>query len=113
MARLNYLELPSRDIGAARRFYAQAFGWAFTEFGPTYSATTTGDTDVGLNGDPSDMTARPLPVIDVDSIEQYREAVIKAGGQISRDVFPFPGGRRFQFIDPDGHELAVTQTDPH
>lgn len=43
MARLNYLELPVTDIAAAKRFYAAAFDWAFTDFGPTYAATTSGD----------------------------------------------------------------------
>ena len=30
-----------------------------------------------------------------------------AGGKIVRPIFDFPGGRRFHFTDPDGHELAV------
>ena len=30
-----------------------------------------------------------------------------AGGTIVKDIFSFPGGRRFQFTDPDGYELAV------
>ncbi|MCF8708026.1 VOC family protein [Rhizorhapis sp. SPR117] len=111
MARLHYVELPSGNIGASKNFYADAFGWTFTDFGPSYAATTTGDTDVGISGDPAEATARLLPVIQVDNIEHQRAAVIKAGGQISRDIFTFPGGRRFHFTDPDGHELGVTQLD--
>ncbi len=30
-----------------------------------------------------------------------------AGGKIVKPAFSFPGGRRFQFLDPDGYELAV------
>ena len=26
---------------------------------------------------------------------------------IARPIFSFPGGRRFHFTDPSGHELAV------
>jgi predicted enzyme related to lactoylglutathione lyase len=33
--------------------------------------------------------------------------VTKAGGVIAKDIFSFPGGRRFHFADPDGNELAV------
>ena len=33
-----------------RGFYAKAFGWEFTNYGPDYSATTNGTTDLGLNG---------------------------------------------------------------
>ena len=36
-----------------------------------------------------------------------REAVVEAGGTISVEIFEFPGGRRFQFRDPSGNELAV------
>jgi predicted enzyme related to lactoylglutathione lyase len=31
----------------------------------------------------------------------------KAGGRISKPIFPFPGGRRFHFIDPERYELAI------
>ena len=34
-------------------------------------------------------------------------AVVAAGGGLTKDIFPFPGGRRFQFTDPNGNELAV------
>lgn len=30
-----------------------------------------------------------------------------AGGDITRPIFAFPGGRRFHFRDPSGNELAV------
>jgi len=29
------------------------------------------------------------------------------GGEVVKPVFVFPGGRRFQFIEPGGNELAV------
>ena len=29
------------------------------------------------------------------------------GGIISKEIFAFPGGHRFHFIDPSGNELAV------
>lgn len=63
MARLNYVELPARDVAGAKAFYSQAFGWSFTDYGPDYAAMTTGDVDVGINGDPQQATAQLLPVI--------------------------------------------------
>jgi predicted enzyme related to lactoylglutathione lyase len=30
-----------------------------------------------------------------------------AGGAIVKEIFSFPGGRRFHFTDPAGNELAV------
>ena len=35
------------------------------------------------------------------------EKVKAAGGKIVKEIFSFPGGRRFQFQDPNGNELAV------
>ncbi|HEU0011118.1 MAG TPA: VOC family protein, partial [Verrucomicrobiae bacterium] len=31
----------------------------------------------------------------------------KAGGKISKEIVSFPGGRRFQYIDPAGNQLGV------
>ena len=108
MARIDYVELPSATAHElTRAFYATAFGWDFTDYGPAYSATTNGTTDVGLQGDPSDALSAPLPVIRVDDLEAAFDSVAKAGGTIAKPIFAFPGGRRFHFIDPGGSELAV------
>ena len=109
MARMNYLELPVADVAAARAFYSAAFGLAFTAFGPSYAATTSGDTDIGLQGDAAEQTAAPLPVIEVDDLEGAQSAVEAAGGTITRTIFAFPGGRRFHFRDVDGYELAAVK----
>lgn len=108
-ARFNYLELPVADTKRAAAFYTAAFDCAFTDFGPSYAATTTGDTDVGLQADPAERTAAPLPVIQVDDVDATLAAVQSAGGVVTAPVFAFPGGRRFHFRDPDGHELAAMQ----
>jgi predicted enzyme related to lactoylglutathione lyase len=36
-----------------------------------------------------------------------KERIAKLGGTISRDIFSFPGGRRFHFTDPNGNEYAI------
>ena len=110
-ARIGYVELPSATAHElTRAFYSKAFGWNFADYGPTYAATTNGTTDVGLQGDPTDALSAPLPVIRVDDLEAAFNAVSKAGGVIAKPIFSFPGGRRFQFIDPSGSELAVWST---
>ena len=107
-ARIDYVELPSATAHElTRAFYAKAFGWEFTDYGPTYSATPNGTADVGLQGDPTDALSAPLPVVRVDDLEAAFDAVSKAGGVIAKPIFSFPGGRRFHFIDPSGSELAV------
>jgi predicted enzyme related to lactoylglutathione lyase len=107
-ARIDYVELPSATAHElTRAFYSKAFGWDFTDYGPTYSATSNGVTDLGLQGDPADALSAPLPVVKVDDLEAAFDLVSKAGGVIAKAIFSFPGGRRFQFIDPSGSELAV------
>ncbi len=111
MARLNYVELPVREVALAKTFYERAFGWTLAEFGPTYAATLTGDTDVGLQGDAAEATRAPLPVIEVEDLEAALAAVEQAGGTVVRRIFEFPGGRRFHFTDPSGNELAAVLAD--
>ncbi|RZF66438.1 VOC family protein [Sphingomonas populi] len=111
MARINYVELPVADTARAKAFYGSAFGWAFTDFGSTYAATTSGDTDLGFQADPAEKTAALLPVIDVADVDAAFAAVEAAGGAITLPIVEYPGGKRFHFRDPDGHELAVSQSD--
>ena len=108
MARIDYVELPSATAHElTRAFYAKAFGLEFTDYGPDSSATTGGDVDVGLNGQPDDALSAPMPVFRVDDLEAAFDAVCQAGGVVAKPIFAFPGGRRFHFIDPGGNELAV------
>ena len=111
MARLNYVELPVREIGQAKAFYEQVFGWELQQFGPAYAATTSGDTDVGLQADSEEASNAPLPVIEVEDLEETLRAVQDAGGAITRQIFGFPGGHRFQFVDPSGNEIAAVRSD--
>jgi predicted enzyme related to lactoylglutathione lyase len=110
-ARIDYVELPSATAHElTRAFYAKAFGWTFTDYGPDYSATEHGTVDVGLSGGPEEALSAPLPVVRVTDLEAALDAVCEAGGIIAKPIFSFPGGRRFHFIDPGGNELAVWST---
>jgi predicted enzyme related to lactoylglutathione lyase len=73
----------------------------------------TGDTDIGLQADAAEATRAPLPVIEVADLEAALAAVTQAGGTVVRPIFSFPGGRRFQFTDPAGNELACVQAEAH
>ena len=109
MARLYYVELPVREMGPAQAFYERVFGWSLTSFAPTYAATLSGDTDIGLQGDAAEASKAPLPVIEVDDLEAALRSVEDAGGKVVRPIFEFPGGRRFQALDPSGNEIAISK----
>lgn len=111
MSRICYVELPVSNLASTRTFYSVAFGFDLADYGPSYSCTTTGVVDIGLQGDLNEATSAPLPVIAVDDLEACVEAVTRAGGVITKPLFAFPGGRRFHFRDPSGNELAALKTD--
>lgn len=103
---IQYVEFLSRDLEAAKRFYTDAFGWAFTDYGPEYTAFTGEYLDGGFTpGEP--MKGSVLVILYSNDLEATKASVEQAGGTIAKDIFGFPGGRRFHFTDPDGNELAV------
>jgi hypothetical protein len=40
-------------------------------------------------------------------LENTQAKIEQAGGVIKKEIFSFPGGRRFHFTDPSGNEYAV------
>ena len=105
--KVDYVELPGGgDLPALKTFYGQAFGWAFTDYGPSYAAFAEG-LDGGFDGDAAAQTEKPLVVLYAHDLEAMAAKVQAGGGVIVKPIFSFPGGRRFHFRDPSGNELAV------
>lgn len=105
--RIDYIEFPTADAAQAREFYTAAFGWKFEDYGPQYTSFHDGRLAGGFSAHDGARPAKPLVVIYAADLEAAQRAVEQAGGKITRPVFSFPGGRRFQFTDPSGNELAV------
>ena len=104
--RIYYVEFPGGDLIATKRFYEGAFGWSFTDYGPSYAAFDEG-IDGGFNADAAEQNPKPLVILYADDLEAMEAKVRAAGGEIVRPPYDFPGGRRFHFRDPSGNELAV------
>jgi len=107
---INYLEIPVKNVAKTKTFFKQVFGWQFQDYGSQYSCFL----DVGISGGffESDTVfttenGAPLIVLYSSSLEQTQSRVTEYGGQISKAIFTFPGGRRFQFLDTNGNEYAV------
>lgn len=108
--KINYVEIPSRDIEATKAFFSAAFGWCFVDYGPEYVAIENAGLDGGFFK--SDKVASTdngsvLVVLYSSDLEATVEDVKSAGGRVIQDIFSFPGGRRFHFSDPTGNEYAV------
>ncbi len=108
--KINYVELPSKDLNATKEFFIQVFGWSFQDFGPEYSAFSNQGIDGGFyKSDLSSSTSNgaTLIVFYSDDLETTQEKVEKANGVIIKQIFPFPGGHRFHFTEPGGNEFAA------
>lgn len=106
----NYVEFPSQDLPATRRFFNDAFGWTFEDYGPDYSAFAGEGLDGGFFR--SELAGRTengsaLLVFYSAHLEDTLAKVVAAGAVIVKPVFSFPGGRRFHFIELGGNEFAV------
>jgi len=109
---INYLEFPTRDIKASKTFFSTVFGWVFEDYGPEYAAFF--EEQAGMDGGfyQSDLQVdadrgSALVVFYSEVLEKTQTNIESAGGIISKDIFSFPGGRRFHFKDPSGNEFSV------
>ncbi|MFC6633927.1 VOC family protein [Microbulbifer taiwanensis] len=108
--KLNYVEFPSKKLTETKAFFEQAFGWSFTDYGPEYTAFSNQGLDGGFfKADMSSSTENgaALLVFYSNDLEGTQEKVTRAGGEIAKPIFSFPGGRRFHFTEPCGNEFAV------
>lgn len=105
---IDYVEIPVTDLNRARDFFSSMFGWTFQEWGEDYMSFNDGRLDGGFR-----RASEPAPSSGVllifysDNLERDVDRVKELGARISEDIFAFPGGRRFHFVDPVGNEYAI------
>jgi len=105
--RIDYIEFPVLDIQAAKRFYGTVFGWTFQDWGDEYASFKDGRLSGGFAKAAAVQPGGPLVVMYALDLPGIKDAVVAAGGEITKEIFEFPGGKRFQFRDLSGYELAV------
>ncbi|AWL29126.1 bleomycin resistance protein [Acinetobacter defluvii] len=104
---INYIEFNVKDIKQTKAFY-QHLGWTFTDFGSSYCEFDSGVIKGGFaQSDTVQSGGGALVILYSDHLEHSLQCVKEAGGTIVRDIFSFPGGRRFHFKDLDDYELAI------
>ncbi|MBL8817829.1 MAG: VOC family protein [Planctomyces sp.] len=107
---INYIEFSAVDIPEAKRFFNAAFDWEFNDYGPDYVGIRNQNADGECGGicrTESVVTGGPLVILYSIDLQASLASVQRAGGKVTREIFSFPGGQRFQFCDPSGNELAV------
>ena len=104
---INYVELYANDLIKVKTFYSEAFGWTFTDYGPDYTAFSNSGLEGGFEKTGKPIVNGALVVLFHSNLEVIKSKVMDCGGQVTVDIFTFPGGRRFHFMDPAGNELAI------
>jgi len=102
--KMRYVEFTSPRLEETQAFFAEAFGWRYVDYGDDYKDIQ----GAGIGGGIERGALRPpLVVLQTDDLEAALKSVQDAGGEITEQIFSFPGGRRFQFREPGGTEMAV------
>lgn len=105
---INYIELKSTDLKATKTFYNQMFGWTFTDYGENYVAFSNSGLEGGFEKTEEKIKlGGVLVVLYHENLEEIKHKIEQFGSTIIIDIFSFPGGRRFHFLDPSGNELAI------
>ena len=104
---INYVEFKAHNLEEIKQFYQQVFDWNFTDYSKAYTAFSESGLDGGFEKTNEDIINGALIVLYHNDLKSIKNKIIEAGGKISKDIFSFPGGQRFHFLDPSGNELAV------
>ena len=102
---IDFVEFGSSDLAATQTFMGEAFGWTFTDYGPSYRDVSGAGLHAGVRDDEGETP--PLVILKTNDLEGTLAQVRDAGADITQDIFEFPGGRRFHFTAPGGVRLAI------
>lgn len=108
---INYIELYATDLDKIKEFYSTAFGWSFKDYGSTYASFSGAGLDGGFEQMNEPITNGALVILFHNNLAEIKTKIEEAQGVITKDIFSFPGGKRFHFTDPSGNELAVWCTE--
>lgn len=104
---INYVEFKAHDLEKINFFYTAVFDWTFMHYGPTYTAFSESGLAGGFKKTENKIVNGALIVLYYKYLDFIKNRIIKVGCKISKDIFSFPGGHRFHFVDPSDNELAV------
>jgi predicted enzyme related to lactoylglutathione lyase len=112
--KLAHFAIEANDVGRARVFYEQVFGWRFEPWGPPGFYLIL---DAGVHG-ALQQRREPLPEgrkgfecsFAVDDLDQSMELVRKAGGRVGDHVHTIPSvGRLVEFHDSENNQAILIQ----
>jgi len=110
------VEIGCRDKAKTEAFYAEAFGWRFSDYGSFARKFDTG-AGSGVHGHVTALGHEPhdyvLFYVQVDDIAEGVDKVKMAGGSAHIGPVPLDDGRQFAWVkDPDGKLLGLITPAP-
>ena len=111
----NWDEVMSRDFAGAKQFYADVFGWTYTDMsGGGFEYATfevNGNTAGGIGGLPAEVpeevSAHWRMYFAVDDADEAVDMVVKLGGSVFSPPQDMPYGRHADVADPTGARFSV------
>jgi predicted enzyme related to lactoylglutathione lyase len=127
MNKVVHFEIPANDIERAKKFYREIFGWKIQDWpmpnGSVYTGVRTVEIDektflpkeVGaINGaivKKDEIVKTPVVTVNVSSIDECVEKIIKAGGKLLKPKVEITGLGYYAYVqDTEGNLLALWQT---
>lgn len=117
---ITWNELLTHDYEGAKRFYADVFGYSYTDIGGgqfDYSTIEVDGATVGGLGAlppqlPADVPPHWLCYFQVDDVDATLERAVSLGGSVQRPAEDMPYGRHAGLADPSGAGFAVITPGP-
>lgn len=117
--RIVWVDLSTKDVDAAKRFYGGLLGWQFADTGPYTVARSEDDDVAGMMAMPEADAAAGMPscwTVIIGAGSELDALVDKAsalGGSVLQAPMPIPGGARIAVIaDPTGAVVALMESPP-
>ena len=117
---LAWNDLVTRDLEAAKRFYAEWMGWTLVEMPESggYHVIRNGERSNGgmqpfRPGMPEDLPSHWMPYFGIEDLDAALSRVPDLGGQVVARKMDLPGGSIAVFTDPQGALFAALWSDSY
>jgi predicted enzyme related to lactoylglutathione lyase len=108
---ITHIDIPVGDLGKAKDFYGELFGWQFNEY-PGYEdypmwRAPNKISGGGLAPRSPEFTA-PRSYVEVDSIDDTLAQAVELGGTVTQAKQPISETSWWAaFLDPDGNSIGL------
>ena len=80
---INYIEFKAHDLEKVKTFYTTAFGWTFTDYGPTYTAFSDSGIAGGFEYTDEPIVNGVLEILGHTDLEAIEKRSKKLEGKLS------------------------------